>query len=48
MGVQRLALTGDTTQMGLPEASRIGRWLRARTAIMDSRKQIQEWNSKVT
>lgn len=29
-----LALTGDTTQMGLLAASRIGRWLHARTAIM--------------
>lgn len=34
MGDQRLALTRNTTQMGLLSASRIGRWLHARTAIM--------------
>lgn len=34
MGVQRLALTCGSTQMGLLAASRIGRWLHARTAIM--------------
>lgn len=34
VGVQKLALTCDSTQMGLLAASRIGRWLHARTAIM--------------